>query len=110
MNQILLILRNLYLVFAAQELDGAVAIHLCFEGVGGALLLHDVDVVGNHAHADGLSHLEMLVVLNQKFATLVALGKCTPLKMDEVILPTNWACSVSVLTSMSSGLITTSTS
>ena len=75
MNQILLILRNFYLVFAAQELDGAVSIHLCFEGVGGALLLHDVDVVWNHAHADGLSHLEMLVVLNQEFATLVALGK-----------------------------------
>ena len=75
MNQILLILRNFYLVFAAQELDGAVAIHLCFEGVGGTLLLHNVDVVGNHAHADGLSHLEMLVVLNQKFATLVAFGK-----------------------------------
>ena len=39
------------------------------------VLIDDVDVVRNHAHADGLAHLEMLVVLNQKFATLVALGK-----------------------------------
>lgn len=75
MNLALLLFRNLYLVFAAQELDGSVAVHLRLEGVRGALLLHDVDVVGNHAHADGLSHLEMLVVLNQELVALVALGK-----------------------------------
>ena len=40
MNLALLLFRNLYLVFAAQELDGSVAVHLRLEGVCGALLLH----------------------------------------------------------------------
>ncbi len=37
--------------------------------------LHDVDIVGNHAHSDGLAYLEMLVVLNEEFVALLALGK-----------------------------------
>ncbi len=66
--------RNLHLVFAAQELYRSVAIYLCIEGVGDALLLHDVDIVGYHAHSYRLTYLEMLVVLDEKFVAL--LGFC----------------------------------
>ena len=32
-----------------------------------------MDIVGNHVHTDGLSYLEMLVVLDKEFASLVTL-------------------------------------
>ena len=66
--------RNLHLVFAAQEFYRSVAVYLCIEGVGDAILLHDVDIVGYHAHSYRLTYLEMLVVLDEEFVAL--LGFC----------------------------------
>ena len=67
--------RNALAVFATQKFDATIASELSLEGVGGALLLHDVDIVWDDAHADGLTYLKVLVVLYQELATLVALGK-----------------------------------